>query len=156
MTEDEQALARYGEALVRAIELALGDWVDACVRDTLADQGRSIDDETIALIAAARDEALRTVSAELRAALSLDVDEQRQNPLSILRAAVRYPTRVLRSVGAQPMERDEFDRKSFPADEFALTPAAFSDFGPAVHEAGIMWGAAKAHVHLQRRRAQEQ
>ena len=80
------------------------------------------------------------------------MDEQRQNPLSILRGAVRYPTRVLRAVGAQPVARDEFDERSFPDDEFALTPAAFADFGPAVHEAGIMWGAAKAHVHLQRRR----
>ena len=108
--------------------------------------------ETVTLIGAARVDATREVIAELRAVLALDVDEQRQNPLSILRGAVRYPTRVFRAVGAQPVARDEFDERSFPDDEFALTPAAFADFGPAVHEAGIMWGAAKAHVHLQRRR----
>jgi hypothetical protein len=122
------------------------------VRAVLDAQHRTTDAETATLIGLARVDAAREVTAELRAVLALDVDAQRTNPLSILRAAVRYPTQVLRSVGAQPVARDEFDERSFPDDEFALTPAAFADFGPAVH-AGIMWGAAKAHVHLQRRRA---
>ena len=81
-----------------------------------------------------------------------DIDDQPQNPLSILRSAVSYPTKVLRAVGAQPVERDQFDTHAFPDDEFGLTPAAFADLGPAVHEAGMAWGAAKAFVHLRRRR----
>jgi hypothetical protein len=153
MNDDDRALARYGDELVRAVESSLGDWIESCVDSILREQGRTIDERTATLIDAARLEATREVVVELRAVLALDVDQQRKNPLSILRAAVRYPTQVLRAVGAQPIERDEFDEQSFPDDEFALTPAAFADFGPAVHDAGIVWGAAKAHVHLQRRRS---
>ncbi|MEO8695063.1 MAG: hypothetical protein ABI658_16165 [Acidimicrobiales bacterium] len=152
MNDDDRALARYADELVRVVESSMGDWVEARVRSVLDAQHRSIDAQTATLIDAARLEATRDVSAELRAVLALDIDEQRRNPLSILRAAVRYPTRVLRAVGAQMVERDEFDERSFPDDEFSLTPAAFADFGPEVHDAGIVWGAAKAHVHLQRRR----
>jgi hypothetical protein len=153
MIDDERALATYGDELVRAIEAAIGDWVESCVRSVLDAQDRLVGAETATLIDAARGQATREVITELRAVFALDVDEQRTNPLAILRAAVRYPTQVLRSAGAQPVARDEFDKRSFPDDEFALTPAAFADFGPTVHDAGIMWGAAKAHVHLQRRRA---
>ena len=156
MTDDDVALAQFGEELVRAIESALGSWVQTTVETVLRAQGRSIGGETATLIDVARRDATLTIVQELQTVLALDVDEQRQNPLSILRAAVRYPTQVLRAVGAQPIARDEFDEQSFPDDEFALTPAAFSDFGSAVHDAGIMWGAAKAHVHLQRRRASRQ
>ena len=138
---------------MRAVESAVGEWVETRVVAVLRAQGRAIDHATEALIATARGDATVAVIAELRAVLAIDVDEQRQNPLSILRAAVRYPTQVLRAVGAQPVARDEFDERAFPDDEFALTPAAFADFGPAVHDAGITWGAAKAHVHMQRRRA---
>ena len=152
MTDDDVVLARFGDELVRAIESAVGPWVQTSVETVLREQGRSIDGETAALIEVARRDATLTIVQELRTVLVLDVDEQRQNPLSILRAAVHYPTQVLRAAGARPVARDEFDERSFPDDEFALTPVAFSDFGSAVHDAGIMWGAAKAHVHLQRRR----
>jgi hypothetical protein len=94
------------------------------------------------------------VTARLRALIALDIDEQPQNPLSVLRGAVHYPTQVLRTLGARPAERDEFDRRTFPDDDFGLTPAAFADFGPKVHEAGLAWGAAKAYVHLRRRSVQ--
>ena len=153
MSDDDAALARYSDELVRAVEDALGDWIDRGVRSVLRAQGRAIDQSTEALIAAARTEAIVATVVELRDALALDVDEQRQNPLSILRAAVRYPTSVLRAAGALPVARDEFDERAFPDDVYALTPAAFSDFGRAVHDAGITWGAAKAHMHLRRRRA---
>jgi hypothetical protein len=35
---------------------------------------------------------------------------------------------------------------------YDLTPASFADVDPALHEPGLVWGAAKAHVHLARRR----
>jgi hypothetical protein len=49
--------------------------------------------------------------------------------------------------------RDEFDERAFPEDLYALTPASFADVDPALHEPGLMWGAAKAHAHLVRRRS---
>jgi hypothetical protein len=48
--------------------------------------------------------------------------------------------------------RDEFQIRNFPDDDYDLTPAAFADVDPAHHEPGLVWGAAKAHVHLARRR----
>jgi hypothetical protein len=90
----------------------------------------------------------------LRALLALDIDEQRVNPLTLLRRAVRYPTEVLAEAGVAPVVRDAFDERAFPDDPYGLTPATFADIDPALHEPGLAWGAAKAHVHLVRRRAE--
>ena len=152
MSDDEAALARYGDELVRAVDASIGAWIRSCVESVLAAQQRAIDDRTRALIADAARDAARDVGDRLRDLLARDIDEQPHNPLSILRSAVSYPTHVLRAAGAQPVARDEFDTHAFPDDEFGLTPAAFADFSPAVHEAGTAWGAAKAFVHLRRRR----
>ena len=62
---------------------------------------------------------------------------------------------------AVPMERWQFGdtlssmatRAMFPDDLYDLTPGSFRDLDPALHEPGLEWGAAKAHVHLARRRA---
>jgi hypothetical protein len=35
-----------------------------------------------------------------------------------------------------------------------VVPASFADLDSTVHEPGIVWGAAKAHVVLRRRRAE--
>ena len=42
--------------------------------------------------------------------------------------------------------------RAFPDDVYDLAPASFADVDPALHEPGLVWGAAKAHVHLARRR----
>ena len=39
-------------------------------------------------------------------------------------------------------------RRNFPDDVYDLSPATFADVDPALHEPGLVWGAAKAHVHL--------
>jgi hypothetical protein len=96
--------------------------------------------------------AIDEVMPRLRELLATDVDEQRTNPLSLLRGAVRYPTEVLRSAGVPAVVRDEFDERAFPDDVYGLTPASFADVDPSLHEPGLTWGAAKAHVHLSRRR----
>ena len=67
-------------------------------------------------------------------------------------AAVRYPTAVLVGAGVPPVERDEFTERRFPEDVYDLAPATFADLDPSLHEPGLTWGAAKAHVHLARRR----
>ena len=89
---------------------------------------------------------------EVRHLLSLDVDAQRTNPLSVVRSAVRYPTEVLRSAGVPPVRRDEFAERAFPDDIYDLSPASFADVDPSLHEPGVVWGAAKAHIHLTRHR----
>jgi hypothetical protein len=101
---------------------------------------------------AAGERAAADVGAELRALLATDVDEQATNPLAVLRGAVRYPTAVLRDAGVPPVVRSQFDQRAFPDDDYDLTPATWSDIDPVLHEPGLMWGAAKAHVVLARRK----
>ena len=94
------------------------------------------------------------VGGQVRALLEQDVDEQATGPLAIVRTAVRYPTEVLQAAGVPPTVRDEFAERAFPDDRYGLAPAAFADLDPALHEPGIVWGAAKVHVVLARRKAE--
>lgn len=90
----------------------------------------------------------------LRAALEVDVDAQRVNPLQILREAVRFPSQVLRDAGVPPAVRDEYDERINPEDIYGIGPAHWSDIDESLTEPGIVWGAAKASTVLQRRRAE--
>ena len=92
------------------------------------------------------------VLAELHELLRTDVDEQRTNPLSVLRAAVRHPTALLAAAGVPPVVRDEFERHAFPDDVYALAPATWRDVDESLHDPGIVWGAWKAATVLRRRR----
>jgi hypothetical protein len=94
--------------------------------------------------------AYESLEGELRTLLNADIDEQRGTPLSILRRAVAWPTEVLRSAGVAPVMRDQDDEARFPDDVYALTPAAFSDFGEASGEAGLRWSVGKAFEHKRR------
>jgi hypothetical protein len=132
--------------LVDAVHDVIGAWVMRCVELRAQSFDRSTAD---AAAARATDE----VTAELRSVLTADVDAQPANPMAVLRAAVRYPTDVLRAAGVAPMPRDEFAERAFPDDIYHLTPAAFADVDPSLHEPGLRWGAAKAFAHLQRRPA---
>jgi hypothetical protein len=90
------------------------------------------------------------VVPQVRALLAADIDEQWTTPLALLRAAVRYPTDVLRAAGVPPVERDDFARDRFPDDVYNLTPASFADVDPALGDVGLVWGASKAFAHKQR------
>jgi hypothetical protein len=141
----------HATALADAVDAALPGWVERSVaRVVRAWTGASPDP---GLIQAAREAGVRAradVGAEVRALVGTDVDAQRTTPLALLRAAVRYPTSVLRAAGVPPVERDEFQARAFPDDPYDLTPAAFADVDPRLAEPGMAWGAAKAFVHLQR------
>lgn len=136
----------YAGALVEAVEEALPGWVQRSVL-------RRVPDPTAELREAARAAGRRAqqeVGADLRRLLSLDIDEQWTNPLALLRAAVRYPTEVLRAAGVTPVEREDFNRDRFPDDDYDLAPATWSDIDPALVDPGITWGAAKAFTHKAR------
>jgi hypothetical protein len=152
--DDAAALARYATALADGIDQAIPGWIDRSVRRVLADQDIAVDDAIAARIGdagrAARDDGGRRV----RALLATDVDAQAGNPLAVLRSLVPHATVVLASAGARPVTRDEFSVRNFPDDGYDITPASFADVDPALHEPGLLWGAAKAHVHLARRRRQ--
>ena len=106
------------------------------------------------MVAAGR-AAAEEVGGRVRELLLLDIDEQWTNPLTLIRTAIRYPTELLRAIGAPTVHRDEQAKRFHPDDVYDLTPASFAELGPDVHDLGLSWGAAKAHVHLRRRREEE-
>jgi len=150
---DEAALAQYAAALADGIESALGPWVERSVA-TVSDRWRPGRVDLSEAAAAAGLRAATEVGGRVRSLLATDVDEQRTGPLASLRDAVRYPTEVLAEAGVPPVVRDEFAERAFPDDVYDLAPASFADLRPDLSEPGWMWGAAKAHVVLARRRAE--
>ena len=149
---DEEKLAVIADALADAVEAALPVWVErSVVRLVEAHQG-VIDGHTRAAARAAGVRAAEEVGGAVRALLATDVDEQRANPLAVLRTAVRHPGEVLAAAGVPPVVRTPFDERAFPDDVYGLAPATWADIDPDLHERGLVWGAAKAHVVLARRR----
>ncbi len=92
----------------------------------------------------------------VRELLGTDIDEQRANPLALVRSGLGPATARLASLDLPAVERDPFVAQAFPDDIYDLAPATFGDIDESLQEAGLMWGAAKAHVHLSRRRAEGQ
>jgi hypothetical protein len=128
-------------ALADAVDAALPAWVERCLRRFLP----AVDAAPVASAAVA------DVMPRMRALLlETDVDEQVTTPLALLRDAVRFPTEALRAAGVPPVERDDFSRARFPADDYDLTPATWADVDPSLVEPGIAWGAAKAWTHRAR------
>ncbi len=149
---EDQLLARYAEALADGVERALPDWVAAAVARRLP--AAEVEAARAEIEAAGRD-AASDIGPRVRELLRLDIDEQWTNPLSLIRSAIRYPNRVLAAAGAPSVARDGQAVRFLPEDVYDLTPATFADLAPELHDLGISWGAAKAHVHLRRRRQEQ-
>ncbi len=141
-------------ALARAVQAVVGEWLVRCVERTAQRQWGACppDLRTAALTMAERE--APEVTAGLERLLSTDVDDQRTNPLGVLRAAVVHPTAVLAAAGVPPVRRDPFAEEAFPDDCYDLSPATWSDVDASLHEPGIIWGAWKAKVVLDRRRTE--
>lgn len=150
---DLATLERYATALADGIEASLGPWVERCVVVTIERAGGLVTGEVRSRAREAGHRATEAVAPQVRALLTLDVDEQRTGPLAIVRGAVVFPTEVLRTAGVAPVDRDSASRAMFPEDDYDLVPTSFADLDPGLVDAGIAWGAAKAHVHLARRRS---
>jgi hypothetical protein len=151
---DAAALEGYATALADAVVAALPGWVERSVASRF--RAWSGDDPPETVTAAAREAAkgaVRDVEPTLRALLAQDVDEQRANPLAIVRRAVVHPTAVLQAAGVPPVPRDVHAERIFADDLYDLAPGAFADLDESVREPGLVWGAAKAHVVLRRRRS---
>ncbi|MGH9163894.1 MAG: hypothetical protein ACRDZW_00040 [Acidimicrobiales bacterium] len=131
-------------ALADAIEAALPGWVERSVETMMVAYRGSSDDAVAAAARVAGAAAVADIAPRVRILLSLDLDRQGANPLSLLRQAVAYPTEVLRRAGVPPVVRDEFAERHFPDDDYDLTPASFADIDPALAEPGLAWGVAKA------------
>jgi hypothetical protein len=147
--DPDAALARLGAELATRVSAAVPAWVVRCVGTRLpperADRARILDEAEECGRRAQSD-----VAGKLGALLSADVDAQHATPLEVFRAAVAYPTVVLRRAGVAPPRRDEFAEARFPDDPYALTPASLQAVDPDVGELAIAWGAAKAMAHRRR------
>jgi hypothetical protein len=148
------ALDSPASDLYGAIAAVLERWLTVLVTRTAQHHVGDVpaDLETAARVMAAA-AAPRTLR-RLHDLLATDVDEQRTNPLTVLRDAVAGPTAVLRSAGVPPPRRDDFDERAFPDDVYALGPATWRDVDDSLHEPGLMWGAWKAATVLRRRRSE--
>ncbi len=146
----------YGLALADAVKVAVPDFVVRVVGDRSLAFAKPLDPALFSVALAKLHELVAaSVDVALRTFLTSDVDTQRTTPLTIIRNQMAPVTEFLRSVECAHANRDPFDESAFPQDVFAVGPHAWADFGEAVHEAGLRWGAAKAMAHRQRHRSQE-
>lgn len=152
---DAELLAACGESLLEAARAGVPDWVRRTLGAHLTEAG--IDPSSEDWVRRVEDAAAATtdeVLTRLAELMGRDIDDQRSTPLQILRDATAHANRVLESAGVAPVVRDEWERRSFPEDIYRLAPAALSDVDESLHEPGLLWGAAKAHAVLARRRAE--
>lgn len=142
---DNEKLVGFAEDLIGGLTEHVPGWVARAL-------GERLDESNVDIAELDRDiiEALDRVSVLLRT----DIDQQSSNPLAIIRTLVGPMTRYLVHRSIDDVPRDPDSQRLFVEDRFDLTPGAFSDIHPDLHIAGLSWGAAKAHVHLQRRRAE--
>ncbi len=140
-------MAAHAEALIAGLGAQVPAWVERLLVERLGpDRGRSAAGQLSSTV----DAALDRVALLLRT----DIDQQRANPLAEIRALVDPITTLLLDHGLPDVPRDPDSVRILPGDRFALAPAAFADIHEELHMLGLQWGAAKAHVHLQRRRAE--
>ncbi len=147
--EARAALTAASTRLTAAVDDVVEPWVRRGVATVAAAQGLDLE-----ALGAATDRAAANARDEVRAGLAAalaDPDGGSGTPLTILRRAVVHPTAVLRAAGAAPVDRDDFERRAFPDDDYRLTPAAFEDVDPTLRDPGLEWGAAQAGYHLARR-----
>jgi hypothetical protein len=143
---DEAKFFEHGERLHQAITGAIRPWLNAVIESRVPDTAISAQlAETLDGISTAVDRSI----AEL---INADVQEPLSGPLERIRREVEPLNDALDHLGVPAPQRDAVDVQMRPADRHALGPMTFRDLGENVHEAGITWGAAKAHLHLQRRR----
>lgn len=139
-------------ALLTAVCGAYPDWLRGRITSIARATGRDLDPVALGLVDRAVTRAAAWVEAELQSLLATDVDEQRANPLQVLRRASNFAADVLESAGVPVPVRDEFEHRAMPEDPYGVGPLAWRDLGEAVHETGIEWGAWKAATVLTRRR----
>jgi len=137
---DDERFAEYGAALADAIDSALDDWLTSVIE--MREAADVVDVAgVIASVRAASIPRLNELAAQ-------DLDAQRTTPLEILRTSAAIVTAALTDAAVPEPDAIEFGQ---PGDPYGVGPMAFADLGADVADAGLAWGAAKAHVHLQRR-----
>lgn len=153
--QDEDRLAAIAGELTEALDVAVPGWIAGLVVERVRQWRGTVDPDIERQAVAAGEAARQDVMPALRALLAADVDEQRTNPLAVLRRATRHAHEVLARAGVPAVVRDEFSERSFPDDDYGLVPAGWDEIHPDLRELGITWGAAKAFVFKARRRTED-
>lgn len=142
------------ELLVESLRRVVPEWLAGCVTRTAQAALGACPDDLAEQARQMADRCAPAVTADLEALLRTDVDEQRTNPLALLRRASRHPTELLQSAAVPPVRRDAFAVERFPDDVYDLGPASWAEVHPDLHDPGIVWGAWKAATVLHRRRTE--
>ncbi len=150
---DERRLAEIAGELADRVEEVVPGWIERLVLDRVRDWSGHVSAEVAAEAVVAAEAARADAVPRMRALLGTDIDQQRGNPLEVLRSTTRHAHDALARIGVPSVVRDDFSHRSFPGDAYDLMPATWSDVDPSLHELGLTWGAAKAYVHKARRRA---
>jgi hypothetical protein len=148
--DPDVVLRAVATELAEAIDAVLPAWVVRSVADIHCAWSGEVPGPIVVAAEEAGRRCAAAVGAELRSLLAAPPDEQRLNPLAVLRGAVRFPSEVLRAAGVPPVVRDAYDEHHFPDDDYGLTPRSFGDLDPSLHDLGLVWGAARARAHLVR------
>lgn len=149
---DDELFAQISEHLAAGLVAAVPVWVERRVVEIHDAWAGSTPPEVRDAAVAAGVDAAAKLSTELGELFSTDLDRQRSNPLHHVRRLVAFPTAVLDEAGVGEVVRDADAERLFPDDVYDLTPGGFVDVDPELHDLGLAWGAAKAKVHLARRR----
>lgn len=144
---------QYSTRLLETSDGVVAQWVERLIRKH-CDEQKISDLEVGDLLISVKSQVSKEVHDSLSELLTLDVLEQRTNPLAIFRLATRSISEFLARVGCTPVVRDEFDERSFPDDVFGLSPATWADIDETMVEPGIEWGAWKAATIMMRKKKQ--
>lgn len=140
------------EELLEVARLTVGPWVRRTIERAARRGGVNPDDLDPDELDSVVGETAQRIVDDLEFLLAQDVDEQRTNPLTIVRNAVAEPTEFLLRSEIPPPPTDRFASERFPEDPYLLGPASWADIDDRLHGPGLVWGAWKAKVVLDRRR----
>ncbi len=154
LDDDATRLAEIATRLCEATLDAVPAWIEGLVVTRLRQWAGHVSAELAAEAVTAGEAARDELAPRLRGLLAAEVEDQRTNPLQLLRETTHHAAAVLAGAGVPAMPRDQFEARSFPTDVYGLMPATWADVHPDLHELGLTWGAAKAYVFKARRRQQ--
>ena len=154
MNASIEDLESYPKDLFMAVIHAVPSWVARRMLEIASHGGVSAGADFMEAIESVSRETVQQLSGDLLALLATDVDQQRFNPLQVVREANVFANQSLAMLGVPVPRRDEFDAQVMPHDHYAVGPLTWKDLSEDVHDAGITWGAWKAATILTRRRAE--
>lgn len=152
LADDEARLADLAAEFHHELVAAIPGWVARVVTQRLGRTPTAVETERIRALGG---QLATRLDNPLHEVLTADVDARVGSPLAVLRGAAGPLSDLLDELAVSAPPRDEFTVRHLPDDRHGVGPATFSDVAASLHEPGVVWGAARAHVHLRRRREAE-